>query len=535
MSTSPHRLWADTTHLPDEEGSVPIPEIHVQLDADSSDQWSSTVSELQDAQDGPEPHLRLRSHYLSLVVADVSGSALTQASSDESNESYLPNSNCSDVGYHDSHSPMSEYALHGLSNPAINHWSSVDAAPRTLTPIAFEEDSSQQRSSGMNEPFDGTMPQYIEPYGGWNFNNSASYDDSLMPMAATPCPEIGVTTSENCALLPDAFSGIQKYETDEKYVFEQPAPVNLQDDRGRQATQDSDEDDSSNVHTSLSKFENSSRSFACPFFRKNPYKYTDCANKKLTRIRDVKQHIQRKHCQMSNYCPVCYKSFSSAARRDGHIRSRHCKPRPPPRMRNRDAISQTTQQRLSDRVDRNLTQEEQWKTLWDILFPNDQPPDNPYMGTTVDEVTRMFRECWFTERPHIIRAFLERHGLDGGCHQGLELETILSALLDDVQQRFMEKPQRSGLGAARNYSMALEKHKSENDDVQPLHTFGCCLQPTSDQKYFCPASFAEQNASSGQDIAMTLPPMQMRDGNSFPMADGVQFGAPGHQFYCYSY
>ncbi|KAI1635809.1 hypothetical protein F4809DRAFT_427506 [Biscogniauxia mediterranea] len=69
-----------------------------------------------------------------------------------------------------------------------------------------------------------------------------------------------------------------------------------------------------------------SRSFACPFDKSNSNKYSDCRTNILTRIKDVKQHVYRKHSKPHLYCPFCFQVFANANSRDTHIRQETCVP-----------------------------------------------------------------------------------------------------------------------------------------------------------------------------------------------------------------
>jgi hypothetical protein len=63
---------------------------------------------------------------------------------------------------------------------------------------------------------------------------------------------------------------------------------------------------------------------SCPFYRANPLKYYKCQKYDLQRIKDVKQHIHRKHVKPDFYCARCYEVFGDAASRDSHIREGTC-------------------------------------------------------------------------------------------------------------------------------------------------------------------------------------------------------------------
>src|SRR6201999_263357 len=53
----------------------------------------------------------------------------------------------------------------------------------------------------------------------------------------------------------------------------------------------------------------SAAQFACPFWKKDARRYRDCC-KGISRIRDVKQHLYRKH-MLPSRCFICGSIFSS--------------------------------------------------------------------------------------------------------------------------------------------------------------------------------------------------------------------------------
>ncbi|KAI0811341.1 hypothetical protein GGR55DRAFT_96355 [Xylaria sp. FL0064] len=61
------------------------------------------------------------------------------------------------------------------------------------------------------------------------------------------------------------------------------------------------------------------RTLACPFYTNNPAQYFKCARYKLSRIKDVKQHLTRIHKEPI-HCSRCYTIFDNESTRDDHVR-----------------------------------------------------------------------------------------------------------------------------------------------------------------------------------------------------------------------
>ncbi|KAF5687137.1 HET ankyrin domain-containing protein [Fusarium circinatum] len=131
--------------------------------------------------------------------------------------------------------------------------------------------------------------------------------------------------------------------------------------------------------------------FACPFLRMFPFKHKDCMEFKMYRISYVKQHIRRRHYDDSPYCPTCYGRFYSKDQLDDHIRSRCCEPQDPSTVRSVEGVSEYTWERLKPRMDRKMSDVEQWYTIWDILFEAVPRPHKVYLGSVVEETFDMMR------------------------------------------------------------------------------------------------------------------------------------------------
>lgn len=148
-------------------------------------------------------------------------------------------------------------------------------------------------------------------------------------------------------------------------------------------------------------------SFACPYSKKDPMKHRDCYKYMLTRIRDVKQHLTRRHC-MPMYCPRCFATFEDEESRDEHIIENICdavlsatKP---------DGITESQRQQLSKKPPTNLSQEDQWFAVWHILFPGSPRPNSPYIDSELLQDITLYQEFLTTSGPQILSDVLAQSG-----------------------------------------------------------------------------------------------------------------------------
>lgn len=143
---------------------------------------------------------------------------------------------------------------------------------------------------------------------------------------------------------------------------------------------------------------------ACPWYKKDPWKYHDCAKYKLQRIKDVKQHTYRKHMKPSIYCHVCFKVFTKASYMDEHVQRKSCASRAGPKF---DGITEQQRKQLNRNGNRGRDDSEQWYNIWDTIFPGEFRPRSPYLGNDRGEFLHLLRKFWNERRPDIISRVLQ--------------------------------------------------------------------------------------------------------------------------------
>ncbi|KAK2742721.1 hypothetical protein CKAH01_18458 [Colletotrichum kahawae] len=134
--------------------------------------------------------------------------------------------------------------------------------------------------------------------------------------------------------------------------------------------------------------------FACPYYKLDPLKYLNCFKRfTLKRVKDVKQHLNRKHSIIELYCPICWRTFGGPTQRDQHIVSRSCDPRDQPSA-DLGLMTPEQQNLITRRTDSGLDESKQWFGIWRILFPGAEVPKSPYLGTELQEMIGMVRTYW---------------------------------------------------------------------------------------------------------------------------------------------
>lgn len=116
--------------------------------------------------------------------------------------------------------------------------------------------------------------------------------------------------------------------------------------------------------------------FACPYFKKDSMVHQSCYQFTLRRIRDVKQHVGRKH-SMPIYCPICNDIFPKEQERDNHVRENRCPQKP---FAKPEGTTEEQKKKLGKRAPANQTREEQWYGIFYTLFDDSVTrPLSPYL------------------------------------------------------------------------------------------------------------------------------------------------------------
>jgi hypothetical protein len=181
--------------------------------------------------------------------------------------------------------------------------------------------------------------------------------------------------------------------------------------------------------------ENESPLLACPFYKHDEVRHQKCLKHILRKVKNVKEHLRRCHKQ-PNFCPLCGRAFDHKLELDGHLRARACDAR---EFKEPEGITEDHERSFKLKVNKKLTLSEQWKSVWRIIFPAEDPPDSPFIEGTLHEGLACFRRFRRERGAMIIsehvRAYMQSQNLADGM---LNPERILRALLETVAGRAMD-------------------------------------------------------------------------------------------------
>lgn len=177
---------------------------------------------------------------------------------------------------------------------------------------------------------------------------------------------------------------------------------------------------------------------ACPFQKHDPIRYRDCLKLKLLRIKDVKQHLRRRHKQPDYYCSRCYTIFDESQQRDEHTRLALCEKKPMP---NFGGITAKQDKELCANADRTLGVEKQWFQVWDTVFPGQRKPQSAFLNNYTEETVSLLRETWNKRRSEIL-----------DCLSGRTTVNFPEAAADDLVNMLLDFFQKENAWALNDSS-----------------------------------------------------------------------------------
>jgi Heterokaryon incompatibility protein (HET) len=171
--------------------------------------------------------------------------------------------------------------------------------------------------------------------------------------------------------------------------------------------------------------------FSCPYYAHNPQGHQSCLTRAdLQDVRDVKQHLWIVH-RRSPFCPICREIFQTTADCDQHIKARSCVMRTEPDI---EGITTEQMRLLARRPDPELSQEESWFAVWDVVFSGAPRPSQARLSGLVESGVCRLRDYWARRGGLVISKFLEARGLTNYDVEDEErsLEALYVAVLEQM-------------------------------------------------------------------------------------------------------
>ncbi|KAK1455660.1 hypothetical protein CMEL01_04420 [Colletotrichum melonis] len=242
---------------------------------------------------------------------------------------------------------------------------------------------------------------------------------------------------------------------------------------------------------------------ACPFWKFNTDKYHVCVTKKLTRVRDVKQHLKRSHTP-EHYCQRCFKIFANEDSLRGHVSN----PEGWTCLLNEtgalDGISHEQSRNLHRKSAPRQTDENQWFAIWDILFPGKTKPRSAYMNPNMCEELSAFHEHLNYNAAQIVQDSLETAGFLWHLtteEDSQNLRRVVNEAIYAMQQEWISNRTTMRPIASARHS----HHQSHPGNSQPVRGLttptdsGIGLESQTDGSYRRPSTVPQQANLSGSE------------------------------------
>jgi hypothetical protein len=146
------------------------------------------------------------------------------------------------------------------------------------------------------------------------------------------------------------------------------------------------------------------RSFAYPYLKRDPTKHRRYYEKTLSKISYVKQHLTRTHTP-ERYCMICQATdFRDDTSLQRHMHLEKCLPRDPTTL---NGITYQQHRQLTKKSKPNTSEEDQWFSIWEILFGQHPKPSSVYIDTGFCLEIIQFREFSQIRLPALWREHVE--------------------------------------------------------------------------------------------------------------------------------
>ncbi|KAI8686662.1 hypothetical protein NCS56_00326700 [Fusarium sp. Ph1] len=221
--------------------------------------------------------------------------------------------------------------------------------------------------------------------------------------------------------------------------------------------------------------ESEKNKFACPFYKNDPQAFRasrTCVGPGWSSVHRVKEHIFRRHMLSDTQCHHCMEDFETQVALDEHIET-PCRRKPPLKSHGINK-KQEGQLRSRKMYQKSLDEEEKWRAIYKIIFPDEENIPSPYYEPEVPEFPDYYRQMLIQKLPGIVTEQLRAAG-----------PGLMRHITDDVMAN--QHCSTSGFGSKSNLSenpqlvrqienvveIALRKTLSEVDrsKEQPFNDF----------------------------------------------------------------
>ncbi|VUC36431.1 unnamed protein product [Clonostachys rosea] len=192
-----------------------------------------------------------------------------------------------------------------------------------------------------------------------------------------------------------------------------------------------------------------------------------CLSRKLKRIGDVKQHINRRHLNDIIQCSTCSLTFSSSLDRDEHVNLSLCSSLA---SHNRE---KSIPERLRARAPRGMPPTAMYSDLCDILFGKQEKLLEPYLGPILLESNALLWEFWRSEKASLVQTVVKDRS---AFTTSGDLSIMVFDIVEQLRVRFDQHAKSLRLGEP---SSTLASTTVPNTQQEILHSGSFPMQISS--------------------------------------------------------
>ncbi|KAK4159488.1 hypothetical protein QBC43DRAFT_327178 [Cladorrhinum sp. PSN259] len=206
---------------------------------------------------------------------------------------------------------------------------------------------------------------------------------------------------------------------------------------------------------------------ACPYLKKSPERYRCCQKYSFQRVKEVKQHLRRRHMVNGLLCLRCQVPFESHNHLMLHIKqSQACKAQEPLH----DLITEYQRGLLQQYPSRGKSLEQQWYDVWDIIFPGLPRPKDIYVQTDAEETIDSLWNFWHEKKRDILGEVLGP--IPSSTTMGVELEVyrVFDRVMQSTLNRFTEKRSKDDPENAHSAEQTATELTYESESSYPAYS-----------------------------------------------------------------
>ncbi|KAK4446118.1 hypothetical protein QBC34DRAFT_151653 [Podospora aff. communis PSN243] len=217
------------------------------------------------------------------------------------------------------------------------------------------------------------------------------------------------------------------------------------------------------------------RTFACLHYKRDADTHKGCRGLVLSRIKDVWQHIRRKHIVPLD-CPHRHDRFAMLQFIEEHERSTApCRREGIVCRRHLDVFLMMTRENDPTRAKPAAVQ---WRELWDFLFPGVETPASVYVETREEEMASHIYSVW-ARNPHEIAAQVNQESL---LTQRDRMEIPVQVFDLFLQHLLKQLKHEGAYGRQKSPASVTSEsthHRSEFSDLDSLFLTDDCTSTSS--------------------------------------------------------